>query len=81
MVGNPAMLKSWAMSNGDELQTVVASNFQRAYRARAVEVTEYLALPGEIQKILAMQGAKELPQEADGEELRRDALRRQHVYG
>lgn len=75
VVGNPAMLKSWAMSNGDELQTVVASNFQRAYRARAVEVTEYLALPGEIQKLLAMQGAKELPQEADGEELRRDALR------
>lgn len=32
-VGSPAMLRQWGMTDSDEVNTVVMSNFQRSYRA------------------------------------------------
>ena len=32
-VGNPNMIRQWAMCDSDEINTVVMSNFQRTYRA------------------------------------------------
>lgn len=52
VVGSPTMLRTWAASPREELQTVIASNFQRAFRARAQEAKEYLALPGDIRALL-----------------------------
>lgn len=54
LVGSPNQLKEWAMLGTDTLQTVVASNFQRSYRARAKNQREYDALPSDV-KALAEQ--------------------------
>lgn len=50
LVGSPNQLKEWATMDSHELQTVVASNFQRSYRARAAHEREYLALPGDVRR-------------------------------
>lgn len=45
IVGSPSVLREWAQSDINELQTVIASNFQRSYRARAKGEREFMALP------------------------------------
>ena len=54
IVGSPAQLRSWAEIDPQQFDTVVASNFRRAYDARRESDREYEALP---------QGAKEVMQE------------------
>lgn len=61
VIGSASMLHAWALTSGDELQTVVASNFQRAYRARAAEAKEILALPPDIRQILERKLVRTLP--------------------
>lgn len=51
IVGSPMQLREWAMMDTDTLQSVVASNFQRSYKARAAKEREFLALPSEIRQI------------------------------
>jgi len=51
-VGSPAVLKSWALSDESDLQ-VIASNFQRSYRARRQSDAERDALPGEVRRYAA----------------------------
>lgn len=53
IVGSPMQLREWAMMDTDTLQSVVASNFQRSYKARAAKEREFLALPSEIQQLSA----------------------------
>jgi len=66
VVRSPSMLKDWALSDGDTLQTVIASNFQRAYRTRAAQAKEYLALPSNIQQVLEQDSCfHELPEAPD----------------
>ncbi|WP_164706565.1 replicative helicase loader/inhibitor [Intestinibacillus sp. Marseille-P6563] len=75
VVGRPEMLKSWAMLTPDEVLTVVASNFQRAYRVRAADVVERMALPAEIQELLkATDVTVSLPEPKDPEEQKRKAI-------
>lgn len=45
IVGSPSTLRDWAQIDADSVQTVIASNFQRSYRARAKSEREFLALP------------------------------------
>lgn len=75
VVGQPEMLKAWAMEKADDVQTVIASNFQRAYRARAAVAAEHLALPSAIRQMLEQadttQTLSALP---DPEESKRDAV-------
>ena len=52
LVGSPNQLKEWAAMPADEVQTVVASNFQRSYRARAASEREFLALPADIRQTM-----------------------------
>lgn len=52
LVGSPRQLREWAVTDSHELQTVVASNFQRSYRARAAHEREYLALPGDVRQAM-----------------------------
>ncbi len=52
LVGSPAQLREWAMMEADELDTVVASNFQRSYRAAARRERELLALPSSVRELL-----------------------------
>ena len=48
IVGNSAQLTEWAMMDSDVVQSVVASNFMRSYRARAVHEREFMALPSDV---------------------------------
>ena len=52
IVGSPSVLKEWCMMNIDELNSVVASNFQRSYRARAKHEEEMQALPNSVKAVL-----------------------------
>ena len=56
-VGSPGQLKEWAMLDEDVVASVVASNFQRSYRARAAQAKEFLALPADVRKAMQQLGA------------------------
>lgn len=76
VVSSPSMLKSWAMSDRETLQTVIASNFQRAYRARAHDAAERLALPSAIRNVLERTAELQtLPKRPDPAEQQRQAIR------
>lgn len=54
-VGSPEMLKSWSEMPEDTVQSVVQSNFMRAFRSKKVQEYEQKALPGEAKdKILEL---------------------------
>lgn len=75
VVGQPEMLKAWAMEKADDIQTVIASNFQRAYRARAAEAAERLALPSSIRQMLEQADTTQaLPALPDPEESKKAAI-------
>lgn len=44
-VGDPKQLKAWSQLEEDEVQTVIASNFKRSYRAITEKQSKYAALP------------------------------------
>lgn len=48
LVGKPNQLREWAVIDTKTLESVVASNFQRSYRARAAHERELLSLPGDV---------------------------------
>lgn len=50
-VGSHNMLKSWAQINFSELQTVIASNFKRDYRAIIVQKKDYAKIPEAVKKL------------------------------
>lgn len=76
VVGSAYMLHTWAMTNGDDLETVIASNFQRAYRARAKDAMERLALPSDVRDILERNDPTlALPEAPDPEAQKQNALR------
>lgn len=47
-VGSPAQLKEWAAMDMDEIQSVVASNLQRSYRAFAKREEEVRSIPKDV---------------------------------
>lgn len=53
VVGNPLQLKEWAMMDSDTVQSVVASNFQKSFKARAAREREFQALPADIREVSA----------------------------
>lgn len=60
IVGSANQIREWAMMSADEVGTVVASNFQRSYRARAASIREYAALPADV-KAFADSVLKKIP--------------------
>lgn len=56
LVGSPNQLKEWAVMDAETVQSVVASNFQRSFKARAKNEREYMALPDGIKKAAAQIG-------------------------
>lgn len=52
LVGSPNQLKEWALMDSDTVNSVVASNFQRSYRARAANERELLALPSDVRQAM-----------------------------
>lgn len=65
LVGSPNQLREWAMMDTTTVSSVVASNFQRSYKARAANEREFLALPAEVkgamEQIAASMKMPELP--------------------
>ena len=53
VVGSPNQLKEWSQMDSDTLQSVVASNFQRSYRARTKSDKEYMAIPASVRETIA----------------------------
>lgn len=51
-VGNPETLRAWAMTDMDELATVVQSNFMRTFRAKAAADAEYRAIPADVRRMI-----------------------------
>ena len=52
VVHDPAVLREWAVMPADELNTVIASNFQRSYRAVVQQIREYNALPQDVRQMI-----------------------------
>ena len=48
MVGSPAQLRAWAGMEADAVQSVVASNLQRSYRALQQDAQEQMLLPADV---------------------------------
>lgn len=60
-VGEPEQLKRWAVMNEDEVQSVVASNFQRSYRQIAQRERELAKIPADVRALLTGVSAAMLP--------------------
>ena len=66
IVGSPTQLSDWAKMDSDSVHSVVASNFQRSFRAKVKADKEYAALPSEVK--LAIGGLSNMMRlEADNE--------------
>ena len=53
LVGSPLQLREWATMDADTVSSVIASNFQRAYRVRSTSNREYMKLPADIKKVIS----------------------------
>ena len=80
LVGSPNQLREWAQMDSDTVNSVVASNFQRSYRARAKNERDYLALPSSVKSYMLSlsEGMKmpELPTAEEEERRRIEQIRR-----
>lgn len=63
VVHDPGQLRQWAMSPADEVETVIASNFMRSFRAKQKATKEYLALPTEVKRLMISAGFRSDPTE------------------
>ena len=87
LVGSPNRLKEWATMETEQIETVMASNFMRSYRARAEHEREQLMMPADVKNfIAAMSERMKLPAEPKQlteQEIneRRDEIRRQLENG
>ena len=53
IVGSPAQLQEWSQMDSGTVSSVIASNFQRSYKARAKSDREYNALPSTVKAFMA----------------------------
>ena len=58
IVGSPNQLRDWSQMDSDMVHSVVASNFQRAYRTRKAAAAEYSALPQSVKALMLESGCK-----------------------
>lgn len=65
-VGRPEQLRAWAMMDAKDVESVVASNFMRAYRGAAAREKEERALPRQVRDLLpeirSLPGKTEAPE-------------------
>ena len=66
IVGTPAQLREWGMMDSKTFNSVVASNFQRAYRARMERNRLFALAPPEVRRRLGGERRRALPQQGDG---------------
>jgi len=63
VVHDPGQLRQWAMSSAEDLETVIASNFMRSFRAKQKANKEYLALPTSVKQLMITAGYRNGPTE------------------
>jgi len=56
IVGAPEQLHEWSQMDSDTVHSVVASNFQRSFRARQASEKQYASLPADVRKMIAGTG-------------------------
>lgn len=62
IVGSPNQLRDWSQMDSDAVHSVVASNFQRSYRAKAAREKEIAALPADVRTLVAqLAGGSSIP--------------------
>lgn len=49
----PSQLKEWSQMDSDSVQSVVASNFMRSYKAKVASNKEYKALPNDVKQLIS----------------------------
>ena len=68
LVGTPNQLREWAMMDSDTVNSVVASNFQRSYKARAASEREILTLPAGVRAtIMSLADGMKMPMLTEGD--------------
>lgn len=68
LVGSPSQLRAWGMMDADTVNSVVASNFQRAYRDRARQIRDFAVLPSSVREMVGQLSERmEMPALAEGE--------------
>ena len=63
VVHDPGQLRQWAMSPAEDVETVIASNFMRSYRAKQKANKEYIALPTSVKQLMISAGYMKDPTE------------------
>ena len=79
LVGSASQLQEWGQMSSEVISSVVASNFQRSYKARAAKEREYLALPSDVRNAMEqLSSGMRMPQLSDGvtDERRNEQIRR-----
>ena len=67
IVGSPAQLRDWGMMDSETVHSVLASNFQRSYRAIAAKEREFERLPPDVRELAARIAAAKSTRELPGE--------------
>jgi hypothetical protein len=76
LVGSPQQLRDWAAMPADTINSVVASNFQRSYKARAANEREFLALPQDVRQTMELLAAgMQMPGLPESTETKPDLVR------
>lgn len=57
VLGDASVLREYAVTDIETLGSVIASNFQRSYRARAGYAREWMKLPADVQRLFGGEGA------------------------
>lgn len=78
LVGSPSQLRSWAAMDADTVESVIGSNFQRSYKARAASEREYLALPGQVRQFIDGVGMG-MPQLSEMSEAEMNSYRQKRI--
>lgn len=63
VVHDPGQLRQWAMSPAEDVETVIASNFMRSFRAKQKVSKEYMALPTSVKQLMIAAGYRKDPTE------------------
>lgn len=63
VVHDPGQLRQWARAEADEVETVIASNFMRSFRAKQKATKEYKALPTDVKRLMISAGFRSGPTE------------------
>lgn len=68
LVGSSNQIREWAIMDVDTVDSVVASNFQRSFRARAEKEREFMALPADVKDMVSQLAGSKLLMLEGGEE-------------